>query len=78
MFSSVFSIFTAIKLALMTWSFTKLINLTQRANEIEEQIDNLGIDATKSDLMRIKRLTNEKRRIDKLLDITDTVFSEND
>ena len=66
-----------LKLSLMVWAFTKLQLLTKRANDIEEEIDNLGIDASKSDLMRINRLTQEKHRIDKLLNLADSVFSKN-
>ena len=68
--------FGAIKLALMVWSFTKLELLTKRIDELEIEMDNLAIDATKSDLMRIRRLAKEKQRIDQLLDLADAVFSE--
>ena len=47
-------LFVAIKLALMVWSFTKLQKLTERLNEIEIEIDNLGIDTTQSDMLHIK------------------------
>ena len=70
------NVFGAIKLALMVWSFTKLELLTKRIDELEIEMDNLAIDATKSDLMRIRRLAKEKQRIDQLLDLADAVFSE--
>lgn len=60
----------------MVWSFTKLELLTKRIDELEIEMDNLAIDATKSDLMRIRRLAKEKQRIDQLLDLADAVFSE--
>ena len=60
----------------MVWSFTKLQKLTERLNEIEIEIDNLGIDTTQSDMLHIKRLTRERQRIDKLLIFADTIFSK--
>lgn len=70
------NIFGAIKLALMVWSFTKLELITKRIDEMEIEMDLLAIDATKSDLMRIGRIAKAKHRLDRLLDLADTVFSE--
>jgi hypothetical protein len=69
-------IFDIIKLALMIWSATKLQALLKRSYEIDNEIDNAAIDATKSDMLRIKRLADEKARIAKYLGIADSVLRE--
>jgi hypothetical protein len=69
-------IFDIIKLALMIWSATKLQALLKRSYEIDNEIDNAAIDATKSDMLRIKRLADEKARIAKYLSVADSVLRE--
>ena len=39
-------------------------------------MDNLAVDATKSDMLRIKRLADEKARIAKYLGLADSVLRE--
>ena len=58
-----------VQAALVVWTFSHLQVWKNRKNEITIEIDSLSIDASKSDILRIERLIEERRDIVKLLDI---------
>jgi hypothetical protein len=57
----------AIRLALIAYIVTVTLRLEDRLDEIDVQIDRLGIDAAESELLHIERLNRERGRKAQLL-----------